>query len=90
MNKIRKTPARLDCPTVTSEEFGAVNDDNVSTEPIKADKDVLELFQSYKIVFDADSDDENEMNNAAPVPMSFEMRNIKKSMRSYLDAHFNG
>ncbi|GFV48341.1 transposable element Tcb2 transposase [Trichonephila clavipes] len=39
---------------------------------------------------DAASDDENEINNAAPVPTSSEMRNIKKSMRYYLDDHSNG
>ncbi|GFU48561.1 hypothetical protein TNCV_1439361 [Trichonephila clavipes] len=37
-----------------------------------------------------DSNDENEMKNVALVPMSPEMRNIVKSIRSYLDAHFNG
>ncbi|GFT79744.1 hypothetical protein TNCV_732801 [Trichonephila clavipes] len=36
------------------------------------------------------SDDENEMNKAAPVPTSTEMRNIMKSMRNYLDAYSNG
>ncbi|GFW52529.1 hypothetical protein TNCV_404571 [Trichonephila clavipes] len=41
-------------------------------------------------MIDADSDDENEMNNAASVPMSSEMRNIMKITRSYLDAHSNG
>ncbi|GFU44041.1 hypothetical protein TNCV_4963531 [Trichonephila clavipes] len=41
-------------------------------------------------LFPPDSDDENEMNNAAPVPTSFEMRNVMKSMHSYLDAHSNG
>ncbi|GFV53653.1 hypothetical protein TNCV_1042601 [Trichonephila clavipes] len=52
--------------------------------------DILELVQSSKNIIDADSDSENEMNNAAPAPTSFEMRNIKKSMFSYLDAHSNG
>ncbi|GFV47925.1 hypothetical protein TNCV_3043971 [Trichonephila clavipes] len=47
-----------------------------------ADKDFLELVQSSK-----NSDGENEMNDAASVPKSSEMRNIMKSMRSYLDAH---
>ncbi|GFV44407.1 hypothetical protein TNCV_334941 [Trichonephila clavipes] len=32
----------------------------------------------------------NEMNNAAPVPTSSEMRNIVKSMRNYIDAESNG
>uniref|UniRef100_A0A8C4SC05 HTH CENPB-type domain-containing protein n=1 Tax=Erpetoichthys calabaricus TaxID=27687 RepID=A0A8C4SC05_ERPCA len=53
-------------------------------------KDILEFVQSSKNIIDADSDDENEMNNAAPVPTSSEMRNIMKSMRSYLDANSNG
>ncbi|GFT37910.1 hypothetical protein TNCV_774381 [Trichonephila clavipes] len=33
---------------------------------------------SSQNIIDADSDDENEMNNAAPVPTSFERRNIMK------------
>ncbi|GFT70900.1 hypothetical protein TNCV_2792271 [Trichonephila clavipes] len=36
------------------------------------------------------SDDTNEINNAAPVPTSSEMRNIIKSMHSYLDANSSG
>ncbi|GFV47059.1 hypothetical protein TNCV_2699531 [Trichonephila clavipes] len=39
---------------------------------------------------DDDSDDENEMNNTAPVLTSSEMRNIMKSIHSYLDEHYNG
>ncbi|GFS97644.1 hypothetical protein TNCV_2558281 [Trichonephila clavipes] len=35
------------------------------------------------------SDDENKLNNAAPVPKSSETRNILKGMRSYLDTHSN-
>ncbi|GFV67974.1 hypothetical protein TNCV_1872561 [Trichonephila clavipes] len=37
-----------------------------------------------------DSDEENEMYTAAPVLMSSEMRNVTKTMHSYLDAHSNG
>ncbi|GFU01961.1 hypothetical protein TNCV_1524471 [Trichonephila clavipes] len=37
-----------------------------------------------------DFDDENEMNNAIPVPTSSEMRNVMKSMRSYLEVRSNG
>ncbi|GFU48356.1 hypothetical protein TNCV_3342481 [Trichonephila clavipes] len=44
---------------------------------------------SKNIIY-ADSYDENEMNNAAPVPTSSEMRNIMESMRNYLEAHSNG
>ncbi|GFX11960.1 hypothetical protein TNCV_2997441 [Trichonephila clavipes] len=60
-NKIWKTPARLDCPTVSSEEFGAINVDDVCTTSI------MEFVQSSKNIIDVDSDDENEMNNAAPL-----------------------
>ncbi|GFW42325.1 uncharacterized protein TNCV_1207781 [Trichonephila clavipes] len=37
-----------------------------------AGKDILEFVESQKNIIDADSEDENEMNNAAPVPMSSE------------------
>ncbi|GFX63993.1 hypothetical protein TNCV_41691 [Trichonephila clavipes] len=47
------------------------------------------MFQSGG-QFDANSDEENEMNNAAPDPMSSEMRNIIKTISSYLDAHSIG
>ncbi|GFW95522.1 hypothetical protein TNCV_1722231 [Trichonephila clavipes] len=89
MNKIRKTSAGLACPTLSSEGFVAVND-NDCTALIMADKDILEFVQSSKNMIDADFNDENEIKNAAPVPTSFEMRNIMKSMRNYLDAHSNG
>ncbi|GFT07761.1 transposable element Tcb1 transposase [Trichonephila clavipes] len=53
--------------------------------------DVILLFcPSSKCIIDADSDDESEMNKAAHVPTSSEMRNIRKSMRIYLEAHSNG
>ncbi|GFV52909.1 hypothetical protein TNCV_2875771 [Trichonephila clavipes] len=41
-------------------------------------KDILEFVQSSKNIIDANSDNENEMNNSAPVPMSSKMRNIMK------------
>ncbi|GFU57139.1 uncharacterized protein TNCV_1780022 [Trichonephila clavipes] len=53
-----------------------------------ADKDILEFAQSSKNIIDLDFDDENEM--ISPVYTSSEMRNIMKSMRSYLDAHSYG
>ncbi|GFX51580.1 DDE-1 domain-containing protein [Trichonephila clavipes] len=71
------------------EEFVAVDDDNVYTAPNMTHKDILKFVQSSKSIIDTDSEDENEMNNAAPVPMSFKMRNILKSRRNYLDTHSN-
>ncbi|GFW27105.1 hypothetical protein TNCV_93311 [Trichonephila clavipes] len=38
MNKLRKTLAVLDCTTVSSEEFFALDDDNVCTAPIMAER----------------------------------------------------
>ncbi|GFY33448.1 hypothetical protein TNCV_2227171 [Trichonephila clavipes] len=78
------------CSTVSSEELVAMDNDNVCTDPIMADKDILEFVQSLKNNIDADSGDEIEMNNASPIPTSSEMRNIMKSMHSYIDAHSNG
>ncbi|GFY11333.1 hypothetical protein TNCV_4473161 [Trichonephila clavipes] len=43
-------------------------------------KDIFEFVQSSKNIIDADSDDENEMNYAAHVPTSSEMRNIMKKL----------
>ncbi|GFY06307.1 hypothetical protein TNCV_2680991 [Trichonephila clavipes] len=54
------------------------------------DKDILDFVQSSKNIIDVDSDDQNEMNNATPFPISSEMRNAMKSMRSYFDVHSNG
>ncbi|GFU20030.1 hypothetical protein TNCV_1191741 [Trichonephila clavipes] len=59
------------CPMVLSEEFIGVDDDNVYRAPIMEGKDILEFVQNTKNIIDADSDDEKEMNNAAPVPTSF-------------------
>ncbi|GFX00763.1 hypothetical protein TNCV_4577301 [Trichonephila clavipes] len=47
----------------SSEEFVAVDDDNVCTAPIMEDKDILEFVQSSKNIIDADSGDKNKMNN---------------------------
>ncbi|GFV73409.1 SCAN domain-containing protein 3 [Trichonephila clavipes] len=69
-----KVSVLLDCPTESSEEFVAVDNGNVCTTPMIADKDILELVQSSKNIIDTDSKDEKEMNNAAPVPPSSEMR----------------
>ncbi|GFW20555.1 hypothetical protein TNCV_1047801 [Trichonephila clavipes] len=55
-----------------------------------ANKDILEFVQCSKNIIEADSDDKNELNNATPVPTSSELRNIMKSMSSYLDANSNG
>ncbi|GFY28539.1 hypothetical protein TNCV_4149701 [Trichonephila clavipes] len=83
-----KVSVLLDSSTVSLEKLVAA-DDNVCTAPIIADKDILKSVQSSKNVIDADSDDENETNNAAPDPTSSEMKNIRKSMLSYLEAHSN-
>ncbi|GFW35937.1 SCAN domain-containing protein 3 [Trichonephila clavipes] len=92
LNEIfEKVSVLFNCPTALSEKFIAIDDDNVCTTPLTADKDdILEFVHSSKNIIDAHSDDENEMNNAAPVPTSSEMRNIMKSMRSYLDTHSSG
>ncbi|GFY34356.1 uncharacterized protein TNCV_2506591 [Trichonephila clavipes] len=50
----------------------------------------MEFVQRSKNSIEADSDDENEMNHATPIPASSEVKNIMKNMRSYLDAHCNG
>ncbi|GFT59368.1 hypothetical protein TNCV_2816361, partial [Trichonephila clavipes] len=76
----------LDSPTVSSEEFVADDVDNICTPPIMAQKDILEFVQCSRNIA-ADSDDENEMNDAAPFPTLSETRNI---LKSYLDAHSNG
>ncbi|GFT14469.1 hypothetical protein TNCV_4004381 [Trichonephila clavipes] len=88
--QIAQNTSRIGLPIVLLEELIAVNDDNVCTAPIMADKGILEFVQSSKNIIDSDSDDENEMNKAALVPTSSEMWNVKKSMRSYLDANSNG
>ncbi|GFW97698.1 hypothetical protein TNCV_1424621 [Trichonephila clavipes] len=49
------------------------------------DKDILEFVQSSKNIIDADPDDENEMNNAAPASTSSEMRSIMENVCSYLE-----
>ncbi|GFW94744.1 hypothetical protein TNCV_4247841 [Trichonephila clavipes] len=73
-----------------SEEFITVHDGKVCLAPVMADKDILELVQSSKNIYDADSVDKNEMNNVASVLTSSEIRNVMKRMSSYVDAHFNG
>ncbi|GFU93288.1 hypothetical protein TNCV_1860191 [Trichonephila clavipes] len=83
MNEIRKTLVGLDYATVLPEEFVVVDDDNVYTEAIKADRDILEFIQSSENIMDADSDDEYEVTNASPFGSS-DMRNISKSVCNYL------
>ncbi|GFU92593.1 hypothetical protein TNCV_4795211 [Trichonephila clavipes] len=72
-----------DCPNVLSEEFVALNDDNVCTASIMVDKGILEFLRSLTCIIDADSDDENEMNNAAPVPPSSEIKNVIKTRQFF-------
>ncbi|GFU13546.1 hypothetical protein TNCV_938321 [Trichonephila clavipes] len=50
------------------------------------------IFQEIRLQLSRYSDFvyETDMNNAAPVPTSSVMRNVMKSIRNNLDAHFNG
>ncbi|GFW80932.1 hypothetical protein TNCV_3780111 [Trichonephila clavipes] len=48
------------------------------------------FFLLKENIIDADSDDENEMNDAVLVPTSSEIRNVMKNMLSYLSALSNG
>ncbi|GFY12325.1 hypothetical protein TNCV_284281 [Trichonephila clavipes] len=50
----------------------------------------LKVVQSLKNIFDSYSDVKNVMNSAVLDPTLYEMRNIMKSVRSYLDARSNG
>ncbi|GFU92665.1 hypothetical protein TNCV_4795931 [Trichonephila clavipes] len=84
MNKIRKTTNGLDCLNVLSEEFVALDDNNVCTAPIMADKDILELVQSSENIIVTNFDEEIEFNIKTPVPMPPEMRNIMKRMRTHI------
>ncbi|GFT26793.1 hypothetical protein TNCV_3709781 [Trichonephila clavipes] len=79
MNKVR---LERTCPIVITEYFAAVDDDNVFTDLNMTSKDILEFVQSSKNIIEVDFYDEKEMNNAALVSTSSEMRNIKKSMSS--------
>ncbi|GFU25456.1 uncharacterized protein TNCV_3532171 [Trichonephila clavipes] len=54
-----------------------------------ADKNILEFVESSTTITEADFDNEREKNNTAHVPTSSEMRNVMKSMLSYLYAHSN-
>ncbi|GFW86561.1 hypothetical protein TNCV_4333451 [Trichonephila clavipes] len=49
MNKILKTPVGLECPTVSSEVFVVVEDNDMHTAPIIPNKDILEFDKSSKI-----------------------------------------
>ncbi|GFU82222.1 hypothetical protein TNCV_4466731 [Trichonephila clavipes] len=44
------------------------------------DKVILEIVQSSKNIIDTDSDSEDEVNKAPPIPTSSEMRNIMTSV----------
>ncbi|GFV34968.1 hypothetical protein TNCV_2097961 [Trichonephila clavipes] len=67
----------FDFSTVSSEEFVAVEGVNVCRASVMANKEILEFVKSSKNIIDANSNAENEMNNTAPVPTSFEMKNMK-------------
>ncbi|GFV48349.1 uncharacterized protein TNCV_2479141 [Trichonephila clavipes] len=61
-------------PAVPSKKFVGV-DNTAFIAPMMTEKDILEFVQSSKNIMNADSSDENEMTNAAPVSTSSEMRN---------------
>ncbi|GFW98986.1 hypothetical protein TNCV_1782051 [Trichonephila clavipes] len=79
----------LNPPTESSEEFVTVNDDTARKVPVMAHKGILEFVRNSKNIINADSEDENEMNNAASVFTLSKMRNFMKNVPSYLDADFN-
>jgi len=81
-----KVSALLACPTLSLNEYVAV-DDVYMTE-----KDIVEIVRNPKHSTYVDSDDESEngFKDAVPVPSTSEMRKIIKSMRCYLNAHLSG
>ncbi|GFT46393.1 hypothetical protein TNCV_3127351 [Trichonephila clavipes] len=84
-----KVSVLLNCLTISSEKFVEVDDDNLSTALIMAAQSHFGVCPKLKNIINADSIDENEMNNAGPVPTLSEMRDIMKSRYSYLDVHSN-
>ncbi|GFU75492.1 hypothetical protein TNCV_2862081 [Trichonephila clavipes] len=54
-----KVSVLLDCPAMLSEEFVAVENDNVRTAPFMTVKGILKFFQGSKNIIDADSDRRN-------------------------------
>ncbi|GFV67575.1 hypothetical protein TNCV_4622551 [Trichonephila clavipes] len=57
----------FNCRTMSLEEFVVVDDDSMCTAPITVDRDISEIVQSLNNIIDINSDDENEMDNAARV-----------------------
>ncbi|GFX85791.1 hypothetical protein TNCV_2471931 [Trichonephila clavipes] len=80
----------FECPTVLSEGFAAIDDDKVYTTQLRQTTTLWSMFKAKKNITEAESDDKNEMNIAAPVLVSSKMKNIMKNMRNYLDATSNG
>ncbi|GFS71929.1 hypothetical protein TNCV_1702101 [Trichonephila clavipes] len=72
---LEKAAVLMDCPTVSWEEFVAVNDSNACTASIIIDKNILEFVKSSKNIIEADCDVENEMSNADLVFTSSGMKN---------------
>ncbi|GFV22175.1 hypothetical protein TNCV_2674171 [Trichonephila clavipes] len=69
MNKIRKTPVGLDCPTVSWEEFVEADDDNVRTDPTMADNDILDNTRAVGDKprdFEPQSSDKNDTSDGTP------------------------
>ncbi|GFV84729.1 hypothetical protein TNCV_4297111 [Trichonephila clavipes] len=66
---------------VVAEWYSVVDDDNARVKPQLWK---TEFVQRSKNIIDADSDEENELNNSAHVLTSFKTRNIMKSTQVVL------
>ncbi|GFX75513.1 hypothetical protein TNCV_4714201 [Trichonephila clavipes] len=80
-------PITIDCNVVAFIVF-----EEGFHQPIKRTKQQRHfgVCSKRKNIIQEDSDDEQKMNNAAPVPRSSELRNVMKSIRRHLDVHYIG
>ncbi|GFW02428.1 hypothetical protein TNCV_1733431 [Trichonephila clavipes] len=75
------------------EKISLLEKDDIETEPTL--KKCLRKFLNFwtvlplKNINNTDSDEETERNQTAPVH-TFEKKNIMRSMRNYLEGHFDG
>ncbi|GFV33102.1 hypothetical protein TNCV_509411 [Trichonephila clavipes] len=69
--------------TVSSEDFLTIDDDNACIAPITTERHILEFFSKLKILLMVlDSGNKKEVNNAAPVPTSSEMRGTSRKLKT--------